>query len=117
VDVIVITVSTGGPNALEELLPCFPADFPAPILRRVVILADGKLRCDAQYRRVAIVARVPKQSIQKIIWADPPPAGSEGDGLLVVRTANDLGSAVVLFLRGDEVVSGTPTGYWQVPLS
>jgi two-component system chemotaxis response regulator CheB len=32
VDVVVIGVSTGGPNALEELLPYFPADFPAPIL-------------------------------------------------------------------------------------
>jgi hypothetical protein len=85
--------------------------------RRIVILANGQLRCDAQYRRVAIVARVPKQAIQKIIWAKPPPAGSEGDGLLVVRTANDPGSSVVLFLQGHEVVSGTPSGYWQIPLN
>ena len=85
--------------------------------RRIVILANGQLRCDAQYRRVAVVARVPKQAIQKIIWAKPPPAGPEGDGLVVVRTANDPGSSVVLFLRGHEVVSGTPTGFWQIPLS
>jgi hypothetical protein len=84
---------------------------------RILILADGQLRCDAQYRNVAIVARVPKEAIQRIVWADPPPADTDGDGLLVVRTANDLGSAVVLFLRGDEVVSGTPTGYLQIPLS
>jgi hypothetical protein len=84
---------------------------------RIVILANGQLRCDAQYRSVAVIARVPKQAIQKIIWADPPPIGSEGDGLLIVRTANDPGSSVVLFLRGNEVVSGTPTGYWQIPLS
>lgn len=32
VDVVVIGVSTGGPNALSELLPQFPADFPVPIL-------------------------------------------------------------------------------------
>jgi two-component system chemotaxis response regulator CheB len=32
VDVVVIAVSTGGPNALEELLPYFLADFPVPIL-------------------------------------------------------------------------------------
>ena len=84
--------------------------------RRIVILANGQLRCDAQYRRVAVVARVPKQAIQKIIWAKPPPAGPDGDGLVVVRTADDPGSAVVLFLRGHEVVSGTPTGFWQIPL-
>ena len=84
---------------------------------RIVILADGQLRCDAPYRRVAIVARIPKQAIQKIVWADPPPADSDGDGLLIVRSAKDPGSAVVLFLRRGEVVSGTPVGYWQIPLS
>jgi two-component system chemotaxis response regulator CheB len=31
-DVVVIAVSTGGPNALTELLPEFPADFPVPVL-------------------------------------------------------------------------------------
>jgi two-component system chemotaxis response regulator CheB len=31
-DVVVIAVSTGGPNALTELLPEFPSDFPVPIL-------------------------------------------------------------------------------------
>jgi two-component system chemotaxis response regulator CheB len=32
VDVVAIGVSTGGPNALAELLPAFPANFPAPIV-------------------------------------------------------------------------------------
>jgi two-component system chemotaxis response regulator CheB len=32
VDVLAIAVSTGGPNALMELIPQFPADFPVPIL-------------------------------------------------------------------------------------
>ena len=32
VDIVVIGVSTGGPNALAELLPSFPGDFPVPIL-------------------------------------------------------------------------------------
>lgn len=32
VDVVVIGVSTGGPAALEQLLPLFPADFPVPVL-------------------------------------------------------------------------------------
>jgi two-component system, chemotaxis family, protein-glutamate methylesterase/glutaminase len=31
-DVVVIAVSTGGPNALTELLPSFPSDLPVPIL-------------------------------------------------------------------------------------
>jgi hypothetical protein len=82
---------------------------------RIVILANGQLRCDAQYRAVAIVARVPKLSIRKIDWADPPPADSEGDGLLVVRAADDFGTSVVLLLRGDQVVSGTPSDYRKIP--
>ena len=32
VDVVVIGVSTGGPGALMDLIPSFPADFPVPIL-------------------------------------------------------------------------------------
>jgi two-component system chemotaxis response regulator CheB len=32
VDIVAIGVSTGGPNALAELLPIFPADFPVPIV-------------------------------------------------------------------------------------
>lgn len=32
VDVVVIAVSTGGPNALSELVPALPADFPVPVL-------------------------------------------------------------------------------------
>lgn len=32
VDVLAIGVSTGGPNALTELLPALPADFPVPIV-------------------------------------------------------------------------------------
>ncbi|PIQ96644.1 MAG: chemotaxis response regulator protein-glutamate methylesterase [Nitrospinae bacterium CG11_big_fil_rev_8_21_14_0_20_56_8] len=32
IEVVAIGVSTGGPNALAELFPVFPADFPVPIL-------------------------------------------------------------------------------------
>jgi two-component system chemotaxis response regulator CheB len=32
IDVVAIGISTGGPNALAELIPAIPADFPVPIL-------------------------------------------------------------------------------------
>src|SRR5438105_6176852 len=32
VDIVVIGASTGGPDALAQLLPCFPEAFPVPIL-------------------------------------------------------------------------------------
>jgi hypothetical protein len=80
-------------------------------MRRIVIMANGRLRCDAQYKTVAIVVRVPKETIAKINWNDPPPAGVDGDGLLVVRSVKDIASGVVLFLQGDQVVSGTPVDF------
>jgi hypothetical protein len=86
---------------------------------RIVVLSGGELRYDAQYRAIAIVARVSKQAVQKvkIRWADPFPAASEGDGLLIVRTANDIGSGVVVFSRGGQIVSGSPSDYRQIPIS
>jgi hypothetical protein len=84
---------------------------------RIVILSGGELRYDAQYRAVAIVARVSKQAVQKITWADPLHAAPEGDGLLFVRTANDIGSGVVLFSRGGQIVSGSPSDYRQIPIT
>ncbi|MCY3004196.1 MAG: chemotaxis response regulator protein-glutamate methylesterase, partial [Planctomycetota bacterium] len=32
IDVVAIGVSTGGPNALSEVLPCIPKDFPVPVV-------------------------------------------------------------------------------------
>ncbi|MFZ0819521.1 MAG: hypothetical protein WAM91_05590 [Candidatus Acidiferrales bacterium] len=82
--------------------------------RRVVILAGGELRYNAEYPVVAIAARVPKELIQKISWADPSPPESDGDGLLIVRAADAPASSVVLFLRGTQVVSANPSDYRQV---
>ena len=81
---------------------------------RVLIVANGQVRCDARYRTVAIVAHVPKNLIQKIDWSDRPTAESEGDGLLVVRAADSPASGVVLFLQGDQIITGTPFNYHQV---
>jgi hypothetical protein len=78
---------------------------------RILIMTDGTLRCDAQYKSVAIAVRVPKETIANIEWADSPPTDVDGDGLLVVRSAKDTTSGVVLFLSGDRVVSGTPVDY------
>src|ERR1019366_9415338 len=67
--------------------------------RRVVILAGGELHYNAEYPVIATAARVPKELIQKISWADPSPPDSDRDGLLIVRAADSPASAVVLFLR------------------
>ena len=84
-------------------------------MQRVLIMANGQVRCDAQYRTIALAVRVPRISIEKIDWSRPP-GESDGDGLLIVATADHLGSSVVLFLDGQQVVSGTPIDYHQVLL-
>jgi hypothetical protein len=67
---------------------------------RVLIVANGQVRCDARYRALAIVVRTPGNLIQKIDWSDRTLAESEGDALLVVRAANNPAPGVVLFLQG-----------------
>jgi hypothetical protein len=92
--------------------------------RRIVILADGGVRYNAEYPVVAVAARVPKEFIQKINWADPSPPEFQGDGLLIVRAADDPASGVILFLQGDVnplqresiVLRGHPVDYREVPL-
>ena len=84
-------------------------------MRRVLIMANGQVRCDAQYRTIALAVRVPRILIEKIDWSLPP-GESDGDGLLIVPTTDHLGSSVVLFLNGQQVVSGTPIDYHQVLL-
>lgn len=79
--------------------------------RRVVILAGGQLQYNAEYPRIAIAACVPMELVRKIKWADPSVPESDGDGLLIVRSADAPASGVVLFLRGSQVVSANPANY------
>jgi hypothetical protein len=83
--------------------------------RRVIIFAGGELRYNAEYPVVAIAVRFPKELIQKTNWADSSPPESSGDGLLIVRAADSPASAVVLFVRADQIVTASPTDYRQIP--
>jgi hypothetical protein len=85
---------------------------------RVLIVGGEQLRCDVRYPTIAIAARLPNEFIQSVQWNGPAPPPSDRDGLLIVRSAEDPSSAVVLFLEGNEVVSGSyPADYRQVPLT
>jgi hypothetical protein len=85
--------------------------------RRAVILATGESRYDAEYPAIALAARIPKELIQKIQWADASPPDASGDGLLIVRNAGDPASAIVIFLWGAGIASGHPADYRQIPFS
>jgi hypothetical protein len=85
---------------------------------RVIIMADVQLLCDVRYQTIAIAARLPREFVPSIQWEGPAPPQSDRDGLLIVRSAQDPSSAVVLFLQGGEVVSGNrPADYRRVPLA
>lgn len=83
VDLVVIGVSTGGPNALADLLPALPADLPVPVL--VVqhmpavftrILAE---RLDGRSRLAVAEAQGAEQPVAGEVWLAP------GGRHLVVR--------------------------------
>lgn len=82
--------------------------------RRVVILAGGQLQYNAEYPRVAVAACVPMELVRKIKWADPAVPESDGDGLLIVRSADAPASGVVLFLRNSQVVAASPANYRDI---
>jgi hypothetical protein len=85
---------------------------------RVVLVEDGQLLWDVRYETIAIAARLPREFVSSVPWEGPAPSRTDRDGLLVVRSAADPSSAVVLFLQANVVVSGSrPADYRQVPLT
>jgi hypothetical protein len=83
-------------------------------VRRVVIVADGQVRCDAAYRSIALAARVPKDVLQRITWVDTSDVETEGDGLLIVAAPDNPASGVVLLLGADQVVPRVPVDFHLV---
>jgi hypothetical protein len=78
---------------------------------RVVIVANGHLRWDAQYKSIVLAARVPKGALPRIVWADTNRSSSDGDGLLIVSDLNDSRSGVVLLINADQVITRTPVDF------
>jgi two-component system chemotaxis response regulator CheB len=110
VDVVVIGVSTGGPAALEQLLPQLPADFPVPVL--VVqhmpklftgVLAERLNRCC----RLKVAEAFHGASLRPgMIWLAPGDAHME----IMSQPLSQPGSS--------EVVRGTAIKlHWQEPLN
>jgi hypothetical protein len=80
-------------------------------MRRIVLLADGQDRYDIRYPAIAIAARVPKSGLSSVRWVGPAPGNAVGDGLLIVRSADDPHSGLVLFLANDRLVTAVPDNY------
>jgi hypothetical protein len=84
--------------------------------RRVVLLARGENRYDANYPFIGIAARVPKANVPLITWVGQPPKDVDGDGLLITLKPDDLTSGLVLFTSGEHIVTGVPANYQAVRL-
>ena len=84
---------------------------------RVVLLSNGINKMDSEYVSVAFIARVPQEKLKSIAWANQAPTGEpDGDGLLIVRQADDPASGNVVYLSGGRPVSGAPATYNSVSL-
>lgn len=83
---------------------------------RVVLLSGGKNKYDTNFSPVALVARVPKGALESIQWADKVSGAPDGDGLLIVRKADDPATAVIVMLMKGKVITGRPPNYRDLRL-
>jgi two-component system chemotaxis response regulator CheB len=67
--IVVIGVSTGGPAALERLLPAFPSDFPLPVL---IVQHMPQLFTSLLAERLDAVCRL---QVREAVYGDRPEAG------------------------------------------
>ena len=84
--------------------------------RRVVILSRGKNVYDSVYPSVGIAARVKRGLVPGIKWQGDAPENPDGDGLLILRTPNDPASGLIIFTKGDRIVSAAPKDYRNIRL-
>ncbi len=84
---------------------------------RVVLLAKGVNKLDSQFASVAFIARVPQARLKGITWANQGPADEpDGDGLLIVRKADEQTSGNVVYFSGGRLISGAPANFNQISL-
>jgi hypothetical protein len=82
---------------------------------RLVILVGGQVRLDLALPQLAIVARVPVETIESIQWSGRAPVGqADSDGILVVRSLEGPETATVFFFSGLHLLSGKPKDYQRL---
>jgi hypothetical protein len=84
--------------------------------RRVVILSHGENIYDNRFPYLGAAARVRKSIIDTVQWVGAAPLNPDGDGLLIVRAPNDRTSGLVIFSRGERIISATPKDYQTIRL-
>lgn len=84
--------------------------------RRVAILLAGQRVYDSTFPELALAARVPHRFLAAIQWLGDPPQQPAGDGLLLVRTGDQVNSGLILYLQGSSMAQAMPADYTQIPL-
>jgi hypothetical protein len=83
---------------------------------RVVILRDGDKVYDANYSRVAGIARVPQDNLTNVEWRQKPAGTPVGDGLTVITPAANGLESVVLVPLQNRVTFGIPVNFQTIQL-
>src|SRR5262249_46205157 len=83
---------------------------------RVVLISKGVNRYDANLAPLAVIARIPKDALDGAQWVDKPSGAADGDGLLIVRNADDANTASVVMMMSGKLVISHPTNYRDLRL-
>jgi len=83
---------------------------------RVALLSGGKNKYDTHFSPLSLVARVPKAALADVQWADKFSGTPDGDGLLIVRKADDPATAIIVMLAGGKAITGRPPDYRNLRL-
>ena len=83
-------------------------------IMRVVLLSQGRLVYDQQYRQILAAIRVPASNLNAIEWRAPLPGKPDGDGLLIITKSDNPGSSLIFTLRDGSLMLSSPTNYQKV---
>lgn len=81
---------------------------------RIALISRGENRYDVTYDKLAVVAPFPKRIVQDTQWAGAAPDQPDGDGLLIAYDPGNPANVVVIFLKGDRIISGQPAHYESI---
>lgn len=86
--------------------------------KRLVALVDHKIVFDSSFKNLAGCVRVPATSIPNVEWDTTKNvrANTSGDGVLLVRNADDPHSGVVIYFENGTLRSASPVDYRSVSL-
>lgn len=81
---------------------------------RIVLMSRGENRYDHTYDKLAVVAPFPKSIVDSTQWNGAAPDHPDGDGLLIAYDPGNPANVVVIFLKGDRIISGQPAHYENI---